>query len=89
LKSVKIIVQGIVQGVFFRQSTQEKARSLNLNGTVRNCNDGAVEIFAEGDSGRVDELVEWCKSGPPHARVTKIVKEEIAARKFTDFRIIR
>ena len=89
MKAVKLIVHGLVQGVFYRQSTPEKARSLNLNGTVRNCNDGTVEIFVEGEESAVDELVLWSKKGPAGARVTMVENENIDIGNFIGFKIIR
>ena len=88
-KAIKIIVHGLVHGVFYRQSTQELATSLNLNGTVRNCNDGTVEIFAEGEEANLKKLAEWCKQGPPQAKVTKIEMENIMLKNFNSFKIIR
>ena len=65
----EVIVQGRVQGVFFRQSTLETARDLELTGLVRNCPDGTVAAIFEGEGDRVREAVEWCHHGPPAARV--------------------
>jgi acylphosphatase len=89
VKAVKIIVHGIVQGVFYRQSTQEMASSLNVNGTVRNCDDGTVEIYAEGNATDVDKLIEWCRIGPRRAKVTKVELENVDAKNVRGFRIVR
>ena len=62
-------VQGRVQGVFFRASTRDEAVRLNLNGWVRNLPDGRVEVVAEGDRPSLRQLTEWCRQGPPHAKV--------------------
>ena len=67
-----IVINGIVQGVFYRASTQETARRLGLAGWVRNLPDGSVEALFEGPADRVREAVEWCRQGPPGARVTEI-----------------
>jgi acylphosphatase len=88
-KACKIIVHGLVHGVFFRQSAKETADGLNLRGTVRNCSDGTVEILAEGDEKSLDKLEDWCLKGPDRARVTKMVRENIPATGFTGFQIIR
>lgn len=69
---VHVIIHGYVQGVFFRASTREKAVSLGLKGWVKNLHDGSVEALFEGDSEKLLEAVEWCRSGPPGAQVTKI-----------------
>jgi acylphosphatase len=88
-KAVKIIVHGLVQGVFYRQSTQKMATMLKIQGTVRNCDDGTVEIFAEGEEENVEKLMEWCKNGPPKSRVTKVATNTIPIKNFIGFNIIR
>lgn len=69
MKRVEIIVQGRVQGVFYRDSTRRKAKELGLVGTVRNLPEGTVEIVAEGPAAALEALVQWCRSGPPAAEV--------------------
>ena len=69
---VHCIVHGRVQGVAFRANTQHQARRLGLRGWVRNCDNGTVEIVAEGESASVQHLVDWCQHGPPGARVTQV-----------------
>lgn len=65
-------IQGRVQGVFYRQSTMEKANSLGLTGWARNSRDGSVEAVFEGEKAAVDQAIEWCRQGPPAARVTDV-----------------
>jgi len=76
---VRARVTGLVQGVFYRASTVERAEELGLTGWVRNCSDGAVELEAEGPEERVDALLEWCRRGPPAARVRDVTEERIPA----------
>lgn len=68
----ELIVHGRVQGVFFRQSTVDMARSLTLTGWVKNCPDGTVAVVFEGESGAVKKALEWCHHGPPAARVRHV-----------------
>ena len=70
-----IYVSGQVQGVFFRDSTQEKAERLGLTGWVKNLPDGRVEALFEGPSERVTEMIRWCEQGPPHATVEDVDTE--------------
>lgn len=74
-KLLKITVTGRVQGVWYRASTEEKARELGLTGYVKNEPDGSVYIEAEGDEPALDALVAWCRQGPPLARVENLQTE--------------
>ena len=88
MKRVEIVVQGRVQGVFYRDSTRRKANELGLVGTVRNLPDGAVEVVAEGPSDSLEALVLWCRSGPPAAEVTHVrTTHHESTGEFDDFRI--
>jgi len=75
---VNMIVEGTVQGVYFRASTREKALQLGLTGWVRNLTDGRVEFEAQGPAQAVEELVIWAKQGPEHARVTQAKRIDIS-----------
>jgi acylphosphatase len=68
----RIRVTGLVQGVFYRQSTAREAVRLGLSGAVRNLSDGSVEVDAEGARSAVEALVTWCRQGPPSARVEEL-----------------
>lgn len=80
MTAISIKITGNVQGVFFRANTQEKAQELGINGWVRNCEDGSVEVHAEGSDEALKKLEEWCHTGPPSARIdfvdTKKCEEE-------------
>jgi acylphosphatase len=75
---LRVRVTGVVQGVYFRASTAEQARRLGLTGWVRNTPEGQVELEAEGEEASVRALCEWCRRGPPAARVDKLDLEELA-----------
>ena len=68
----RVIVRGRVQGVFFRDTCEQVAGGLGVRGWVRNRSDGAVEVVAEGSRETVDELLAWCREGPPRARVDRL-----------------
>ena len=72
MKRAQVVVRGSVQGVFFRAETRDRARSLGLAGWVRNAADGTVEAAFEGDDERVESMIEWCRRGPPGARVEDV-----------------
>ena len=69
LVRARFIVTGRVQGVWFRASTQETAQELKLHGWVRNLPDGEVEGVFEGPRDAVEKALNWCRRGPPAARV--------------------
>lgn len=85
---VRVIVEGRVQGVFFRHHTQEVAFRLDLKGWVKNRRDGSVEALFEGDKKKVDQIIQWCRRGPPEARVMNVQTTwESYTGEFDDFSI--
>jgi acylphosphatase len=70
-----LIVNGRVQGVFYRASAVGEARRLGLTGRVKNRIDGRVEIVAEGSRQNLSTLREWAKRGPRAARVESLEEE--------------
>ena len=83
-----ILVSGRVQGVFFRENTQRKAKKLVINGWIKNLSDGKVEAVFEGDKKSVGKIVEWVKNGPILARVESIdIEWQEYLGEFTDFEI--
>ncbi len=71
-RRVKVIISGLVQGVFFRASTREMAVSKGLTGWVRNMPDGHVEALFEGPGDIIGEAVKWCRQGPAGASVVNV-----------------
>lgn len=67
-----VVIRGIVQGVFYRKATKQKADSLNVTGWVRNQDDGSVEALFQGNSENVSAMIEWCWQGPRASRVDGI-----------------
>lgn len=72
----EVVVHGLVQGVFFRDSCRREAERLGVAGWVRNEPDGTVAGHFEGPRDAVDELVRWCHVGPPRARVQRVDVQE-------------
>ena len=88
MKRIRVIISGIVQGVFFRVATRRAAADLNLTGWVRNMDDGRVEAVFEGEDANVEKMIVWCKVGPPSARVENVTtSEEHYTGDFQDFSI--
>ncbi len=73
----RVVVQGRVQGVFFRDSVRERARAHGVSGWIYNRSDGAVETVLEGRTDNVERVIRFCRTGPRQALVERIeVTEE-------------
>jgi acylphosphatase len=89
-KAAKIVIQGTVQGVFFRQFCKDNADKLELKGMVRNLDSGDVELIIEGDMNNIGKMVEIMKKGPPHAQIRNVsVEEKNWSGDFKEFKILR
>ncbi len=89
MQTLSIIVSGKVQGVWFRQSTKEKALELGITGEVSNQSDGAVKIIATGTKEQLSTFTDWCKQGPTKANVTNLDVKELPLQSFKSFTIER
>jgi acylphosphatase len=90
LVSLRAVVRGRVQGVFFRGSVQARADHLNATGYVRNRPDGTVEVWAEGERYQLEKLSEYLYVGPPAAHVDNVELEWGAATgRYRDFSVVR
>lgn len=74
-KRAHLLIGGLVQGVFFRATAREEAARLGLTGWAQNRPDGKVEIVAEGEECSLATFIDWCRNGPPYARVDEVVTE--------------
>jgi len=83
----RAIVEGRVQGVFYRDSCCREALRLGVRGWVRNRADRSVEVVAEGPRDRVDQLLDWCRQGPPRAVVSTISVTDEVPRAEREFRV--
>ena len=88
MKSVRLKINGLVQGVFFRKYIQEEAKKLDIKGHVRNLESGDVEVMAEGGPENVDKMIAICKKGAPHSTVKKVDVQETNHIGFDDFKIL-
>lgn len=77
MNSIKFKVSGLVQGVFFRKYTREKALELGLSGWVRNLPNGSVEGLAQGETEALDTFVDWLWTGSPQSSVALVEKEKV------------
>ena len=83
-----VIIEGRVQGVFFRAYTEEEALRRKVTGWVKNRYDGGVEAVFEGEKELVRAMVDWCHTGSPSAQVEKVgVKWEKYTGEFKSFSV--
>jgi acylphosphatase len=87
--SLLAIVYGRVQGVYFRAFVQSHAEVLGLKGYVKNLSGGrAIEVRAEGEKTKLDELLSHLNMGPPRAKVEHVDVEWSAyTGRFKDFQL--
>jgi acylphosphatase len=74
-KTLRLVIHGRVQGVFFRDSMRREAQKLGVTGWVKNSNDGTVEASVQGEPADVDAIVRWAQRGPEFAQVERVVVE--------------
>jgi len=86
MKTVRIIIEGRVQGVWFRGWTAQEASHRGLSGWVRNRRDGSVEALFSGPEAEVEDMVKACRTGPPSARVDDVSQFPAEAPKEEGFR---
>ena len=87
-RTVCVKIEGLVQGVYYRAWTEQTARALGLDGTVRNASDGSVEAVFSGPADKVDQMLRRCAEGPPDARVTKVTVTEEGGTVRPGFRVL-
>lgn len=87
-KSVRLYIDGTVQGVFFRAFVKENAERFNVKGFVRNLEDGRVEVFLEGNINEVNKMIELCKNGPKHSQIRKVEEKSEKFQGFKQFKVL-
>ena len=81
----RVVVRGIVQGVFFRASCQQEAARHGVAGWVTNRPDDAVEAVFEGAETSVEAMIAWCRQGPPRAQVSDVEVHDDAPEGLSGF----
>ncbi|MBW1992668.1 MAG: acylphosphatase [Deltaproteobacteria bacterium] len=88
LARAQVLISGRVQGVFYRAYTRDQARARGLKGWVRNLPDGRVAAVFEGQRSSIEDMLAWCRQGPPYAMVEDVQVEWQPYRgDLQDFRI--
>ena len=88
MRSIRLLISGRVQGVYFRMFAQKKAKQLGVKGYAKNLADGRVEIIAEAHNSSIEQLIKWSYKGPITARVDEVeISEWPIDEQFTTFEI--
>ncbi len=87
-KSVRLTIQGSIQKVFFNRFIKESADNLGIKGFIRNKEDGLVEIFIEGSTNEVNNMILACKTGPQHTMIRSVVEKEEKHQGFKEFKVM-
>jgi acylphosphatase len=73
METVRLLIKGKVQGVFYRASARDRAVELGIKGWVKNTPEGNVEVVATGEKENLEKFIDWCRKGPPKALVIDVV----------------
>lgn len=87
-KSVRLYIDGTVQGVFFRRFIKENAEKFDVKGFTRNLEDGRVEVFLEGNVDEVKKMINLCKKGPKHSQIRKVEEKAERFQDLKNFKIL-
>lgn len=89
MKTVRLLIKGKVQGVFYRATAKDVADLTGVKGWVRNLPDNSVEVTATATEETLQKFINWCKQGPPKARVDDVIVKELDLLEFSNFKVIR
>ncbi|WP_025289083.1 acylphosphatase [Bibersteinia trehalosi] len=90
MQTKQFLIFGRVQGVGFRFFTWQQAQKIGLSGTVRNREDGSVEVIAQGSEKQLTQLKQWLLQGSRFARVENIIEQEyLTDSLYQQFRVIQ
>jgi acylphosphatase len=88
-KSMRLLLTGSVQSMFFEQFLLENAKKLNVRGYLRKLDDGKMEIFIEGDNVKVDEMKSLCSRGTQHTQIRNVEEKTERFQDFKDFKVLK
>ena len=89
MKAVHLLIDGKVQGVYYRASAMDFAEQNGVCGWIRNTREGKVEAVAQGPEAAVNAFISWCEKGPSGARVSGVEVKAVDLGPYADFRIVR
>jgi acylphosphatase len=89
MPTIRLLIKGKVQGVFYRAAAKDVADEIGLTGWVRNTEEGNVECVTSGSEEQLQRFIEWCKVGTRRAVVTDVIVTYEREESFGTFKIIR
>jgi acylphosphatase len=87
--TVHLLIEGEVQGVFYRATAKEIADKIGVTGWIKNTREGNVEVMVTGDETSVQKFINWCWQGPKKAGVTNVTVTKKEEKTFTNFSVVR
>ena len=88
-KSVRLFLSGNIQPMFFNDYIKKNAESLKIRGFLRALEDGRIEIFLEGDSKSIEEMIPLCQKGPFNTKINKMEQRDERFQDFKEFKILK
>ncbi len=89
MQTVHLLITGKVQGVFFRSKAKEVARKYEITGWIKNTADNKVEAMIYGQTNKVNDFIEWCRTGPERAEVEDVIISHLPEIKFNEFEVLK
>lgn len=89
MKTIRLLIKGKVQGVFYRATAKRTAERFGINGWIKNTEEGDVEAEATGDEEALNAFIDWCKEGPANAHVTDVIIQQKELQEHDEFYIKR
>ena len=89
MPTVKLLIKGTVQGVFFRATAKKIADGLHIVGNIKNTPDGNVEVIASGEQTKLNKFIDWCRQGPEKASVAEVNITPLNDEQYKEFTVIR
>jgi acylphosphatase len=88
MQTVHLLITGKVQGVFFRARAKEIAKKYEITGWIKNTLDNKIEAMIYGQSNKINDFIEWCRTGPEKAQVDDVIIAHLPEIKFDRFEIV-
>ena len=89
MPTIHLLINGKVQGVFYRATAKKIADKLNITGWIKNTKDDDVEATIAGDEDKLQEFINWCKQGPEKAKVENVTATQGKETSFKNFEIVK